>query len=70
MELNPHVAYYIIRFHAELMTNAEQQAQRHLFATMKATKGRSDEAAQTRRRSGKRKPTKSLLKCCPPIRMC
>jgi hypothetical protein len=46
MELNPQVAYYVIHFHADLMTDAERKAQRHLFATMKATMGRSDETAQ------------------------
>ena len=46
MEVNPKVAYYVVRFHADLMTDAEWKAQRHLFATMKATMGRSDETAQ------------------------
>ena len=46
MELNPQVAYYVVHFHADLMTDVERKAQRHLFATMKATMGRSDETAQ------------------------
>jgi NADH pyrophosphatase NudC (nudix superfamily) len=46
MELNPEIAYYVVHFHGHLMTGAEAKAQRHLFATMKATMGRSDEAAQ------------------------
>jgi hypothetical protein len=46
MELNPQVAYYIVHFHTDLMNDAERKAQRHLFATMKATMGRSDEMAQ------------------------
>jgi hypothetical protein len=46
MELNPQLAYYILRYNADLMTDVELRAQRHLFATMKATKGRSDETAQ------------------------
>ncbi len=46
MELTPEVAHYVLRFHYELMTEAERKAQRHLFATMKATMGRSDVAAQ------------------------
>lgn len=46
MELNSRVAYYVVHFHAELMTDAERKAQRHLFGTMKATMGRSDEMAQ------------------------
>lgn len=46
MELNPQVAYYILRFHADLMTDTERKAQKHLFATMKATMGRSDTIAQ------------------------
>jgi len=46
MELNPEVAYYVVHFHADLLNDAERKAQRHLFATMKATMGHSDEAAQ------------------------
>ena len=46
MELNPGVAHYVVHFHPDLLTDAERKAQRHLFATMKATKGRSDAIAQ------------------------
>ena len=46
MELDPQVADYVVNFHAHLMTETERKAQRHLFATMKATMGRSDETAQ------------------------
>ena len=53
MELNPQVAYYIVHFHANLLTDVERKAQGHLFATMKATKGRSDEAAQREAQSHK-----------------
>jgi hypothetical protein len=45
MALNHQVAYYVVRFHADLMTEAERKAHRHLFATMKAT-GRDNETAQ------------------------
>jgi hypothetical protein len=46
MELNPEIAYYVVHFHSHLMSDTEVKAQRHLFATMKATMGRSDGAAQ------------------------
>src|SRR5919197_1208085 len=46
MELNPEIAYYVIRLHGNLMTDIEVKAQRHLFATMKVTMGRSDESTQ------------------------
>jgi hypothetical protein len=46
MELDSQLAHYIVRYYADLMTDVELKAQRHLFATMKATKGRSDETAQ------------------------
>lgn len=51
MELNREVAHYIVRFHDHLMTDAEQRAKGHLFATMKATMGRSDQAAQNEART-------------------
>jgi hypothetical protein len=35
-----------MRWYADLMTDAEKAAQRHLSATLKATMGRSDVAAQ------------------------
>ena len=46
MELTPQAAHYVTRFYAQLMTDMERKAQRHLFGAMKATKGRSDETAQ------------------------
>jgi hypothetical protein len=46
MELNPQLAHYVVRYNADLMIDVELKAQRHLFATMKATMGRSDETAQ------------------------
>jgi hypothetical protein len=53
MELNREAAHYIVRFHAHLMTDAERRAQSHLFATMKATMGRSDVTAQKEARNSK-----------------
>jgi ribosomal protein S18 acetylase RimI-like enzyme len=50
MELNREVAHYIVRFHDHLMTDVELRAQYHLIAAMKATRGRSDQAAQTEAR--------------------
>ena len=46
MEVNSRIAHYVVRFHGHLMTEVERKAQRHLFATMKAMKGASDERAQ------------------------
>jgi len=46
MELNSQLAHYVVRYYAHLMTDVELKAQRHLFATMKSTNGRSDEPAQ------------------------
>jgi DNA-binding winged helix-turn-helix (wHTH) protein len=43
--LTADVAHYVVHYHANLMNAAENQAQAHLSATMKAT-GRSDKAAQ------------------------
>jgi hypothetical protein len=46
MEVKREVDGYIVRWYGHLMTKAELRAQRHLSATMKATKGRSDLSAQ------------------------
>ncbi len=51
MELTPEIANYVIHFHSSLMTDVESKARAHLVATMKATKGRSDEQAQHQARS-------------------
>jgi len=45
-------AAYIIRYHSGFMTRQEHLALSHLVATMKATHGRSDAAAQLQARSG------------------
>ena len=36
MELNPQVAYYVVHFHAQLMTDTERKAHSQLIATAKA----------------------------------
>jgi hypothetical protein len=46
MELNLQLANYVVRYFPDLMSDEELKAQRHLFATMKVTGGRSDEMAQ------------------------
>jgi hypothetical protein len=46
MELTPQAAHYVTRFYDHLMTVGERKARTHLFGTMKASKGRSDETAQ------------------------
>jgi hypothetical protein len=63
MELNSQVAHYVVRFHGHLMTEVERKAQRHLFATMKATKGDSDEPAQREAQTSK---TLSRMLCDEP----
>jgi len=63
MELNSQVAHYVVRFHGHLMTDVERKAQRHLFATMKAAKGNSDEPAQLEARRSK---TLSRMLCDEP----
>lgn len=45
MKLSPEVARYVVRYHWDLMTDREREAQRHLLSTIKAT-GRSDLEAQ------------------------
>ena len=66
MELNLELAYYVVHFHSHLMSDPEIKAQRHLFATMKATMGRSDEAAQRE----KRRKTRFILECFLVNRTC
>lgn len=46
METKQELNQYVMRWHANLMTDVERGAQRHLFATLKATMGRSDISAQ------------------------
>jgi hypothetical protein len=46
MEKERDIAHYVVRWYARLMTPVERRAQRHLFAAMKATMGRSDVEAQ------------------------
>jgi ribosomal protein S18 acetylase RimI-like enzyme len=60
MELTREVAHYIVRFHDHLMTNVERRAQGLLFAAMKTTMGRSDQAAQNEARAKNVFPTSYL----------
>ena len=53
MKLDLQVAYYILTFHPELMTDEERKAQGHLLVTMKATMGRTDETAQREAQNNK-----------------
>ena len=46
MESEPEVERYVLTWHHYFMSPTEKSAQNHLFATMKATMGRSDVAAQ------------------------
>ena len=44
--MDPHLASYVITYYGHFMEKQEKLAHRHLIGTMKATKGRSDVAAQ------------------------
>jgi hypothetical protein len=47
MELNSEIAYYILNFHSQLMTDTERKAQGHLIAmAWKATVQRGDVPAE------------------------
>jgi hypothetical protein len=46
METKDDVNRYVMRWHADRMTEVEKRAQQHLFVTLKATMGRSDITAQ------------------------
>jgi hypothetical protein len=59
-------AEYVLRYYAHLMTEQEFLAQRHLFGTVKATHGRSDEAAQAKARV-KPGPFRELLSNDPEV---
>jgi len=40
-------ARYVLRYYSQLMTTPERLAHRHLMGTAKATRGRTDAAAQS-----------------------
>ncbi len=67
MELNSEVAHYVVRFYGHLMTEVERKAQRHLFATMKAMMGVSDEPAQ---REAQKDKIHSRMLCDEPEVLC
>ena len=46
MESKHELNLYVMRWHADFMTDVERRARQHLFATLKATMGRSDITAQ------------------------
>ena len=46
MESKLTIAYYVVRWYDHLMTPVERRAQMHLWAAIKATRGRSDAEAQ------------------------
>jgi hypothetical protein len=46
MENTTELARYVVRYHPHLKTDTERAAERHIIATMKATKGKSDLKAQ------------------------
>ena len=51
--MDPNLAAYVVRYYGHFMTEHEQLARRHLMATAKATRGRSDKSAQEEARSSK-----------------
>jgi hypothetical protein len=53
-QIDTDIASYVFRYYPQLMTAYERAANRHLTGTIKATKGRSDAAAQAEARSGPR----------------
>jgi hypothetical protein len=53
MENTTELARYVVRYHPHLMTESERCAERHLVATMKATRGNSDLKAQYDARSNR-----------------
>ena len=53
-QVDADLACYVFRYYAHLMNEQERAAKRHLIGTIKATKGRSDAAAQTEARSSPR----------------
>lgn len=46
MESSEELNRYVLRWYADLMTDTEKKAYSHLYATLKATMGHSDVAAQ------------------------
>ncbi len=44
--MNPELAYYVVKYYSNFMTDAERRADSHLTAVLKATMGREDSAAQ------------------------
>jgi len=44
--MDRHLAGYVLNYYARFMTDKEKLANRHLMGTVKATRGRSDLAAQ------------------------
>ena len=44
--MNPNLAYYVVRYYSNFMTDVERRANGHLMGTMKATLGRDDALAQ------------------------
>jgi hypothetical protein len=51
--MNPDLAYYIVRYYPNFMTDAEHRANRHLIGVLKATMGRDDAAAQQEAKKSK-----------------
>lgn len=61
-------ANYIVRYYEAFMTPDERLAWRHLFATFKITRGRSDDFAQEEA-SKSHKPIHELLSNDPEIKL-
>jgi len=63
--MNPELAYYVIRYYGNFMTDAESRANLHLIGTVKTTFGRDDAAAQ--QEAKQKKPNYPLLSDDPEV---
>jgi hypothetical protein len=59
-------AHYIVRYYSAFMTPQERLADRHLLATSKITRGRTDGSAQEEA-IGSSKPIRELLSADPDV---
>jgi len=64
--MDRHLADYVIRYYGQFMTDKERLAQPHLIGTEKATRGRTDSAAQKEAKSA-RSHLRELLSDDPDV---
>ena len=51
--MNLELAYYVVKYYSNFMTDAERRDNSHLTAVLKATMGREDSAAQAKAKKNK-----------------